>query len=51
MIGVSEQDRDSRVATSLLEDHGTSGTSNNSDFPPNFDIDLMTSINALQDSE
>jgi hypothetical protein len=51
MTGVSEQDRDSRVATSLLEDHGTSGTSNNSDFPPNFDIDLMTGINALQDSE
>jgi hypothetical protein len=49
--GVSEQDRNSRVADSFVEDHGTSGTFNDSDLPPNFDIDLMTGINALQDSE
>jgi hypothetical protein len=51
MVGASGQTTDRVADSSSLGDHGAFDKSNDSDFPTNFDIDLVTGINSLQDSE
>jgi hypothetical protein len=51
IAGTSEQSQDIGPATSASGDLGTSGISSDSTFPSTFDIDMVTGINSLQDSE
>jgi hypothetical protein len=51
IAGTSEQSQDVGATSSTSTDFSTSGLSNDSTFPSTFDIDMITGINSLQDSE
>jgi hypothetical protein len=51
ITGTPEQPQNIGPATSTSTDFGTSGTFNDSTFPSTFDIDMISGINSLQDSE
>ena len=48
---ILEQPQNSGAATSAFRDHGTSDIPDDSTLHSNFDIDMLTGINSLQDSE